>query len=87
MSVSILLPVLFTLGDESEVLFVDFSSMSVYTTEGKAASEDKVNAVLQEIASEQESSMPIIPRDQIMEVMNTERDLSSSNHHHIFGGN
>lgn len=86
MSVSILLPVLFSSDDESEVLFVDFSSMSVYTRDGKPASEDRAEAVLQEIASQQESSIPRVPRDQIIEVMSTERDLSSDNHH-IFRGN
>lgn len=85
MSVSILLPVLFSSDDESEVLFVDFFSMSVYTRDGKSAREDMAEAVLQEIASQQESSMPRVPRDQIIEVMNTERDLSSDNHH-IFRG-
>jgi hypothetical protein len=86
MSVSILLPVLFSSDDESEVLFVDFSSMSVYTRDGKPASEDKSEAVLQEISDQQESSIPYIPRDQIIEIMNTERSLSSDNAH-IFRGN
>lgn len=85
MSVSILLPVLFSSDNEFEVLLVDFSSMSVYTMDGKSAREDMVESVLQEIASQQESSMPRVPRDQIIEVMNTEKNLSSNNNHVLRG--
>lgn len=84
MSVSALLPVLLKTDGVSEVLFVDFSTMSVYDSSGAHASSEREEAVISEMRVQQESAMPKVPRDQINEVMRTERNLSKDNEKHIF---
>jgi len=84
MSVSVLLPVLLTSGDVSEVFFVDFSTMEVYNTRGEVASEDQSREIVSEMISQQEESIPRIPHDRIREVLGTERELSAQNAEHFY---
>jgi hypothetical protein len=84
MSVSILFPVLLKSEDSSEVLFMDFSTSSLYRATGELASEEQRDEVLLEIAEQQRLSTANVPYDQIREVMNTEKRLSSENAKHIF---
>lgn len=84
MSVSILFPVLMRSESTSEVLFVDFSTMSVHHVTGNAASEEVHERVLSEIRSQQESSSAKVPYEQIHEVMHTEKKLSQDNAKHVF---
>lgn len=85
MSISTLLPLLFSFDGSSEVVFVDFSTMSVMDSSGNIVSEEKSEIIIKEIAMEEESSMPYVPREQIMNVINTERKLATENPHHVFG--
>lgn len=87
MSVSVLLPVLLNSGGVAEVFFVDFSTMQVYKPNGEVAASAQSREIVSEMASQQESSMPHIPHDQIREVMSTERELSTENAEHIYKRN
>jgi hypothetical protein len=87
MSVSVLLPVLLNSEGVSEVMFVDFSTMEVYRTNGEIADQEKSQEVVSELISQQEASMPEVPYDQIRDVMNTERNLHTENAEHVFRRN
>lgn len=85
MSVSMLLPVLLSSKDSSEVLFVDFSTMSVYKPSGEPAPAAQSEEVVSELVLQQEASTPKMPHDQIREVMKTEKALFDENSKHVFG--
>ena len=84
MSVSVLLPVLLSSEESFEVLFVDFSTMSVYNHSGELASKERSEAVVSDLLSQQEASVPKMPHEQIKEVMDTEKTLFDQNSKHVF---
>ena len=84
MPASILFPVLLSSESSSEVLFMDFSTSSLYRASGERATDEQRDEVLAEIAEQQRLSTAKVPYDQIREVMNTEKRLSSENAKHIF---
>lgn len=84
MSVSVLLPVLLSHEGSSEVLFVDFSTMAVYMPSGVLAPTEKTQLVLEDIAAQDEASMPYVPHRQIREVMEAEKDVFARNSDHAF---
>lgn len=87
MSVSMLIPVLLKSDSGSDVLFADIASGLLYRSSGEEASQEESDAVFSEISGQQEYSMPKIPHEQIMNVLNTERGLSQENAKHIFRRN
>lgn len=74
-------------GLDPVIVYVDLVSDKVYCTDGSEAEELVRDKILAEIRGQQEASMPILPHEQIYEVMNTERKIQEENNKHIFRRN
>jgi hypothetical protein len=84
MSVSILFPVIVKTESASQIMFVDFSSASLYLASGELASKEHHELVFSEMRVQQESSMPNIPYGDIQDAIKTENQLAQENSKHIF---
>lgn len=71
-------------GSEPKLVFVDLASDKVYSLDGDEVSEELRLSVLSEIRGQQEASIPVLPHEQIYEVINTEKRIQEENNKHIF---
>lgn len=71
---------------EEKIVFLNFEEGKSYLPSGEVLSEDLNHLILEKFFQEQKKTFPIIP-EELIEVMNTEKDLTKDSAKHIFRRN
>lgn len=83
-NVNILNPILVEFDSISTLYFVDPLSFKVYDLKGESASEEDSKLIFENLYGQQKKLMPVIPKDDIKEVLQTEKNIEEENINHVF---
>lgn len=83
-NINILNPILVEFDSYSALYFVDPVLSKVYSLSGEEAEEAISSLIFENLYGQQEKMVPIIPREDIKEVMQTEKKIEKENINHVF---
>ena len=85
-NINILNPIFveFESNTDSVMYFVDPIFSKVYTLTGELVPEEVSNSIFENLYGQQKKMMPIIPKKDIREVMQTEKEIEKENINHVF---